>query len=62
MKCRICKGLGYPVEMRPVLLGEPIDMLPICEPCKGTGLIPDPKPAPFKSKLSEARRYEGARN
>jgi DnaJ-class molecular chaperone len=56
MKCPNCKGLGYPVETRPVMLGEPFDPLPICEPCKGTGVIPDPKPVSFKSKLSEARK------
>lgn len=56
MKCPTCNGLGYPIDMRPAFVGEPIDPLPICKPCKGTGIFPDPKPARFISRLTAARK------
>jgi DnaJ-class molecular chaperone len=56
MKCQDCFGLGYVTEMRSMVPGRKIEPLPACKPCNGTGIIPDPKPVPFKSKLVAARR------
>ncbi|MGY3082123.1 hypothetical protein ACVWZZ_008531 [Bradyrhizobium sp. LM6.10] len=42
-----------PFDTKP---GEPIDPLPICAPCKGTGDVPGPKRAPFISKMTAVRR------
>jgi hypothetical protein len=56
MKCPTCNGLGYPVDMCSAIVGKPIDPLPIWEPCQGTGRIPDPRPAPFISRLTAARK------
>jgi hypothetical protein len=57
MKCPNCEGLGYLVAMRPMVMGAPNNPPPVCQPCKGTGIVPDPKPVPILAgRLSKARR------
>jgi DnaJ-class molecular chaperone len=56
MKCRICNGLGYIVEARPSVPGKTIAAPPLCENCKGTGIVVDQKPAKFVSRITAARR------
>jgi DnaJ-class molecular chaperone len=56
MQCPNCEGRGYLVVMRPAAFGAPIEPPLTCTPCNGTGIVPDPKPVRFKSRLAEARR------
>ncbi len=56
MKCSDCEGRGYLVVVRPAVFGEPIKPPLTCKPCNGMGVVPDPKPIPFRSRLVEARR------
>jgi hypothetical protein len=57
MKCPNCDGLGYLVVMRPAVFGEPIKPPLTCAPCKGTGVVPDPKPVPILAgRITKARR------
>jgi hypothetical protein len=44
MQCPRCEGLGYLVTMRPAVFGKLIEPPAACKPCKGTGIVPDPKP------------------
>ena len=50
------KGEGITVTMQDAIFGEPNKPNPPCPDCKGTGVVPDPKPVPFRSRLVEARR------
>lgn len=56
MKCPNCNGLGYLSIMRPAVFGQPIQPPLECQRCTGTGVVPDPKPVPFISKMTAARR------
>jgi DnaJ-class molecular chaperone len=56
MKCSNCDGLGYIVTMRPLVFGQPIEPPPECERCEGKGVIPDPVPVPFRSRVAAARK------
>ena len=56
MQCPKCKAEGIFVTMQDAVIGEPIKPNPPCPTCKGTGVVPDPKPVPFKSRLVAARR------
>jgi hypothetical protein len=51
MKCPDCNGQGYVEPMRHSAR-PPLQ----CMRCEAKGVLPDPKPVPFRSSLVAARR------